>query len=309
MGNPDSWWVAVKHSELPEALQRRDAGMRGRALTTITEKSWRESCSGMSKFSEIMSFIAGKLGRNLVETRRELYNQAFGQSYADRSALGRPLQRVSELFREYVRVHSMLTIHEYIAYQCLQFLERQAIPAERGNTACTEALNRVVRGVIQALEAEEDPSTLVEKMCESLDKEDRLLASREVPTGGPGGPAAKIADEEATPKAPAKLPTTGAPVLTEKMKAAAAARASRPTKELMICPIATTRDRFDRLTSRLRGPSDPSMNVAAAPFDPKRSKKLAAARLLVSSIQAELEAAKATLTELEFAENCQPCQP
>ena len=105
--------------------------MRGRALTTITETSWREACTGMGRFSEIMSHMAGKLGRNLVETRRDLYNKAFGQSYADRSALGRPLQRVSELFREYVLVHSMLSFHEYLAFQCLQFLERQAIPAER----------------------------------------------------------------------------------------------------------------------------------------------------------------------------------
>ena len=51
------------------------------------------------------------------------------------------------------------------------------------------------------------------------------------------------------------------------------------------------------------------MNVTAAPFSPKKSKQLAAARLLVSSIQAELEAAKAALTELEFAENCLPCKP
>ena len=36
LGNPDPWWVVSKHSELPEALQRRDQGMRGRALTTIT---------------------------------------------------------------------------------------------------------------------------------------------------------------------------------------------------------------------------------------------------------------------------------
>ena len=51
------------------------------------------------------------------------------------------------------------------------------------------------------------------------------------------------------------------------------------------------------------------MNVTAAPFSPKMSKQLAAARLLVRSIQAELEAAKAALNELEFAENCQPCKP
>ena len=51
------------------------------------------------------------------------------------------------------------------------------------------------------------------------------------------------------------------------------------------------------------------MNVAAAPFSPKTSSRLAAARLLVSSTQAELEAAKTALTELEFAENCQPCKP
>ena len=50
-----------------------------------------------------------KLGKNIVQTRRALYDKAFGQTYADRASLGRPLQRVSELFREYVLVHSMLS--------------------------------------------------------------------------------------------------------------------------------------------------------------------------------------------------------
>ena len=93
----------------------------------------------MGRFSDIMSHMACKLGKNIVQTRRALYDKAFGQTYADRAALGRPLQRVSELFREYVLVHSMLSFHEYLAYQCLQFLERQAIPAEKGNAARIEA--------------------------------------------------------------------------------------------------------------------------------------------------------------------------
>ena len=180
LGEPDPWWVSVKHSELPVELQRRDSGMRGRALVTITEKSWRESCSGMTTFSEIMAWAACMLGRNLVETRRGLYNAAFGQTYAAQAALGRPLQRAAELFREYVRVHTMISIHEFIAYQCLAFLEKQALPAEKGNTARTEALNKVVRGLLRALEAEEDPATLVDKVCAALDEEDRLLQSREV---------------------------------------------------------------------------------------------------------------------------------
>ena len=116
----------------------------------------------------------------MVETRRGLYNAAFGQSYVAQAALGRPLQRTSELFRKYVQLHELLTIPEYIAYKCLAFLEKQALPAEKGNAGRTEALNRVVRGVLAALEAEEDPTTLIENMCTALDTEDRLLASREV---------------------------------------------------------------------------------------------------------------------------------
>ena len=110
----------------------------------------------MGRFSDIMVHMACKLGKNIVQTRRALYDKAFGQTYADRASLGRPLQRVSELFREYVLVHSMLSFHEYLAYQCLQFLERQALPAEKGNAARTEALKKVIRAAIQALEAEED---------------------------------------------------------------------------------------------------------------------------------------------------------
>ena len=103
------------------------------------------------------------------------------------------------LLREYIQMHEVLPMEEYLAYQCLAFLEQQALPAEKGNPGRWAAFNRVVRSGIESLEAESDLSTLVERMCENLDKEDRLLESREVSTGT--GPAARLADgEEAPPK-------------------------------------------------------------------------------------------------------------
>ena len=51
---------------------------------------------------------------------------------------------------------------------------------------------------------------------------------------------AKVADEEAAPKVPAtKPPAAGAPVLSEKMKAAAAARAARPTQDQVCYGLVT----------------------------------------------------------------------
>ena len=47
-------------------------------LASVTEKSWREACAGMSKFSEIMAYMAGKLGQNLVQVRQSTPKPAYG---------------------------------------------------------------------------------------------------------------------------------------------------------------------------------------------------------------------------------------
>ena len=190
---PDGWWALYPYAEgIPVWLQELDAGLKSRVLKTITEPTWHTLGRDLSKFSDIMALLEGKLGQNLVQTRRQLYRMTFGKSYEELVALGRPLQELSALFRERVQMYRMMPREEFVVYGCLEFMESRALPYEKNNQLRTEALRRVVRKAIKALETRVPMESVIPLICEALDEEDRLAAS-EAPPPKPS-PHAKLAE-------------------------------------------------------------------------------------------------------------------